>query len=170
MTPVSTHANYATSTAASASQLSETNEVLEYFEHPSGGCQALERHLERVKLPVRERVTCPLNPCSAILEISQLAGLPEGAASAGVAKGIGVVHGSPLMVIETDASVKGDAYFPWTEKKSLRGRAQDMSLSCQLGRAHLQIGRIFSPKSGASKGSSPEGRVCRPPRYFKSPR
>lgn len=134
-TPASTHANFAANAAASALQLAEINDVLESFALPGGGGKALERHLARGKLPVRERVAGLLDPGSPFLELSQLSGLHEGAACAGVVTGIGLVHGSPVMVVANDATVKGGAYFPSTVKKHLR--AQDIAASCRLPCAYL---------------------------------
>src|SRR5919109_2380842 len=61
-----------------------------------GGEKALERHRSRGKLPARERVDRLLDPGSAFLELSALAGwdVYEGQApSAGIVTGVGVSQG-----------------------------------------------------------------------------
>jgi acetyl-CoA carboxylase carboxyltransferase component len=100
-----------------------------------GGEEAVRRHREQGKLPVRERIDKLLDPGSPFLEIGALAadGLYEGAApAAGLVTGIGRVRGREVMVVANDATVKGGTYFPLTVKKHLRGQeiAQQNRLPC----------------------------------------
>ena len=100
-----------------------------------GGEEAVRRHREQGKLPVRERIDKLLDQGSPFLEIGALAadGLYDGAApAAGLVTGIGRVRGREVMVIANDATVKGGTYFPLTVKKHLRGQeiAQQNRLPC----------------------------------------
>src|SRR5581483_2811802 len=100
-----------------------------------GGPDAMRRHRERGKLPVRERIDRLIDPGSPFLELSPLAadGLYEGEAPcAGIVTGIGAVQGRPVMVVANDATVKGGTYFPITVKKHLRAQevAEQNCLPC----------------------------------------
>src|SRR5690242_7722047 len=98
-----------------------------------GGEKARTKHTERGKLLPRGRVRALLDPGSPFLEFSPLAahGMYDGAAPcAGVIAGIGRVHGSEVVVVANDATVKGGTYFPMTVKKHLR--AQEIALENHL--------------------------------------
>ena len=100
-----------------------------------GGEEAVRRHREQGKLPVRERVDKLLDPGTPFLEIGALAadGMYEGKApAAGLVTGIGRVRGREVMVVANDATVKGGTYFPLTVKKHLRAQeiAQQNRLPC----------------------------------------
>ena len=65
----------------------------------AGDAEAIARHRERGKLPVRERIDRLLDPGAAFLELSPLAadGLHDGEApGAGIVTGIGPVEGTPV--------------------------------------------------------------------------
>ena len=103
-----------------------------------GGDTARERHLSRGKMLPRDRITGLLDAGSWFLEVGAVAahGLYDGAApAAGVVAGIGLVHGREVMVICSDATVKGGTYFPLTVKKHLR--AQEIAEQCQLHCVYL---------------------------------
>lgn len=75
-----------------------------------GGEKLRARHVERGKIPVRERIDHLVDPLSPFLELSPLAAwgqyknqLP----AAGIVTGIGVVAGISCMIIANDATVKG---------------------------------------------------------------
>ena len=55
-----------------------------------------------------------------------------GAPAAGVITGIGRIHGSEVVVVANDATVKGGTYFPMTVKKHLRAQeiARENHLPC----------------------------------------
>jgi acetyl-CoA carboxylase carboxyltransferase component len=98
-----------------------------------GGARALERHRSRGKLTARERVDRVVDPGSAFLELNALAawGLyDDGAPSAGIVTGVGVVEGRTCVVVANDATVKGGSYYPLTVKKHLR--AQEVALQNRL--------------------------------------
>ncbi|RYD14756.1 MAG: methylcrotonoyl-CoA carboxylase [Lysobacteraceae bacterium] len=112
-----------------------------------GGDKARAKHTERGKLLPRERIRALLDPGSPFLELSPLAahGLYDGAAPcAGLITGIGRVHGTEVLVIANDATVKGGTYFPMTVKKHLR--AQEVALENRLPCVYLvDSGGAFLP-------------------------
>jgi len=112
-----------------------------------GGEKARAKHTERGKLLPRERIRALLDPGSPFLELSPLAahGLYDDAAPcAGVITGIGRVHGTEVLVIANDATVKGGTYFPMTVKKHLR--AQEVALENRLPCLYLvDSGGAFLP-------------------------
>jgi 3-methylcrotonyl-CoA carboxylase beta subunit len=141
-----------------------------------GGEVAMKRHVGRGKLPVRERIEGLLDPGSPFLELSGLAAhgmYSDAAPAAGIVCGIGRVHGSEVMVIANDATVKGGTYFPITVKKHLRAQriAQENRLACvylvDSGGAFLPLqaevfpdrehfGRIFFNQAEMSAAGIPQ--------------
>jgi acetyl-CoA carboxylase carboxyltransferase component len=100
-----------------------------------GGEKAVERHRSRGKLPARERVDLLVDPGTAFLELNALAAwemYDDGAPSAGIVTGIGVVEGRECVIVANDATVKGGSYFPLTVKKHLRAQevAEQNRLPC----------------------------------------
>ncbi|AWV07572.1 carboxyl transferase domain-containing protein [Marilutibacter maris] len=100
-----------------------------------GGDKARDKHTERGKLLVRDRITALLDPGSPFLEIAPLAAeeMYDGAApAAGMVCGIGRVMGQEVVVVANDATVKGGTYFPMTVKKHLRAQeiARENNLPC----------------------------------------
>jgi 3-methylcrotonyl-CoA carboxylase beta subunit len=91
-----------------------------------GGPEAAhERHRQRGRIPVRERIALLLDAGSPFLEIGELAGegLYEGVApGAGIVTGAGLVSGRACMVIANDATVKGGTYFGMTCRKHVRAQ------------------------------------------------
>jgi acetyl-CoA carboxylase carboxyltransferase component len=112
-----------------------------------GDDQAIARHRERGKLPVRERIDRLIDPGSAFLEFSTLAatGLyDDDAPGAGIVTGIGQVEGVTCVVVANDATVKGGTYYPMTVKKHLR--AQEIALENRLPCLYLvDSGGAFLP-------------------------
>ncbi|MEW9623834.1 carboxyl transferase domain-containing protein [Rhodanobacter geophilus] len=112
-----------------------------------GGAKAREKHVARGKLLPRERIRALLDPGSPFLELSPLAahGMYDDAApAAGIITGIGRVHGTEVVVIANDATVKGGTYFPMTVKKHLR--AQEVALENRLPCVYLvDSGGAFLP-------------------------
>lgn len=100
-----------------------------------GGEKAVALHRGRHKLLARERIDALVDPGSPFLELSSLAAYDmydNDAPSAGMVTGIGVVHGSEVMIVANDATVKGGTYFPLTVKKHLRAQeiANENRLPC----------------------------------------
>lgn len=91
-----------------------------------GGEKYQQRHVERGKLLVHDRIDRLIDPGSAFLEFSQLAAhevYEDTVASAGIITGIGRVSGTECIIIANDATVKGGSYYPLTVKKQLRAQA-----------------------------------------------
>ncbi len=86
-----------------------------------GGERAIERHHKRDKLLARERIELLIDPGSAFLELSPLAGWgSDFTVGASVITGIGVVEGVECLITANDPTVKGGASNPWTLKKGFR--------------------------------------------------
>ncbi|KAJ4394916.1 Methylcrotonoyl-CoA carboxylase beta chain, mitochondrial [Didymella pomorum] len=102
-----------------------------------GGPQkARDKHLQRGKMLVRDRITALIDPGTPFLELSQMAGHEvypgEDTPAAGIVTGIGTVNGVQCMVVANDSTVKGGTYYPLTVKKHLRAQAiaQENRLPC----------------------------------------
>src|SRR5690349_10879658 len=112
-----------------------------------GDERSIERHRERGKLPVRERIDRLLDAGSPFLELSPLAanGLyDDDAPGAGIVTGIGRVEGTTCVIVANDATVKGGTYYPMTVKKHLR--AQEIALENRLPCIYLvDSGGAFLP-------------------------
>jgi acetyl-CoA carboxylase carboxyltransferase component len=86
-----------------------------------GGEKYVERHHARGKLLPRERIELLVDPGSAFLELSPLAGWgSDFTVGASVVTGIGVVEGVECLITANDPTVKGGASNPWTVKKIFR--------------------------------------------------
>src|SRR3954469_12287961 len=101
----------------------------------AGDERSIDRHRERGKLPVRERIDHLIDPGSPFLELSPLAAngmYDDDAPGAGMVTGIGRVEGTDVVIVANDATAKGGTYFPLTVKKHLRAQeiAQQNRLPC----------------------------------------
>jgi acetyl-CoA carboxylase carboxyltransferase component len=86
-----------------------------------GGERYVERHRARGKLTARERIELLVDPGSAFLELSPLAGWgSDFTVGASVITGIGVIEGVECLITANDPTVKGGASNPWTVKKIFR--------------------------------------------------
>jgi acyl-CoA carboxylase subunit beta len=86
-----------------------------------GGEKYVDRHHSRGKLLPRERIELLVDPGSAFLELSPLAGWgTDFAVGASLVTGIGVVEGVECLITANDPTVKGGASNPWTVKKGFR--------------------------------------------------
>ncbi|MDQ6934139.1 MAG: acyl-CoA carboxylase subunit beta [Actinomycetota bacterium] len=86
-----------------------------------GGEKYVDRHHARGKLLPRERIELLIDPASAFLELSPLAGWGSNfTVGASVVTGIGVIEGVECMITANDPTVKGGASNPWTVKKIFR--------------------------------------------------
>lgn len=102
-----------------------------------GGPQkARDKHIQRGKMLVRDRITALIDPGTSFLELSQMAGYNvydgEDVPAGGIVTGIGTVSGVQCMVVANDSTVKGGTYYPITVKKHLRAQAiaQENRLPC----------------------------------------
>src|SRR5712692_8345728 len=109
--------------------------------------QSRERHVERGKLLVRDRVKQLLDNGSPFLELSMLAAYAMyggDAPAASIITGIGRIHGRETVVVANDATVKGGTYYPMTVKKHLR--AQEIAIENRLPCVYLvDSGGAFLP-------------------------
>src|SRR5256885_9697690 len=74
-----------------------------------GGEAAVERHKERGKMFVRERIDAVIDPDTPFLEFSALAAngmYDDEAPCAGLVTGMGMIHGHQTMIVANDATVK----------------------------------------------------------------
>jgi 3-methylcrotonyl-CoA carboxylase beta subunit len=112
-----------------------------------GGERSTQRHIERGKLPARERIERLADPGAPFLEVAPLAAeemYGGDAPAAGVVAGVAVVEGRRCLVIANDATVKGGTYYPMTVKKHLR--AQEVALENRLPCIYLvDSGGAFLP-------------------------
>lgn len=100
-----------------------------------GGVSNVEKHRSRGKLFVRDRIDHLIDPETAFLEFSTLAGdgLYDGdTPCAGMVTGIGQIEGRTCVIVANDATVKGGTYYPITVKKHLRAQeiAEENHLPC----------------------------------------
>lgn len=98
-----------------------------------GGEKMVKRHHERGKILVRDRIDLLVDPGTAFMELTPLAGyglyenqLP----AAGIVTGVGTVRGTNCMIIANDATVKGGSFYRETVKKHIR--AQDIAFENRL--------------------------------------
>ncbi len=142
-----------------------------------GGNQiAIQKHVQRGKLLVRDRISLLLDSDSPFLELSQFAAYqvyPDNLPAAGIITGIGRICDRECMIIANDATVKGGCYFPLTAKKHLRAQeiAETNHLPCiylvDSGGAYLPMqdevfadrdhfGRIFFNQANMSAKGIPQ--------------
>ena len=98
----------------------------------------VQRHRDRGKIPVRERIDLLIDPFSPFLELSPLAawGLYDNAVpGAGLVTGIGTIRGVICMIIANDATTKGGSFFKETIRKHVR--AQDIAFENRLPVVYL---------------------------------
>ena len=144
--------------------------------HAGGGDAAQQKHTDRGKMLVRDRIAELLDPGAPFLELSQLAGYnvyDEQVPAAGVITGIGRVSGQECVIVANDATVKGGSYYPLTVKKHLRAQeiAEHNHLPCiylvDSGGANLprqdevfpdrdHFGRIFFNQANLSAKNIPQ--------------
>lgn len=101
-----------------------------------GGQKQIDRLAKQGKKPVRQLIKQLIDPGAEFLELSRGAGFGinyesvRDVPSAGLATGIGKIHGNWAMIIANDSRVKAGAYYPINCKKHLR--AQDIADQCGI--------------------------------------
>jgi len=101
-----------------------------------GGQEQIDRLTKQGKKPIRQLIKQLIDPNTEFLELSRGAGFginyetAMDVPSAGLATGLGKVHGNWVVVIANDSRVKAGAYYPINCKKHLR--AQDIANQCGL--------------------------------------
>jgi len=127
-----------------------------------------ERDVKRLrkqnKLLVRERIDLLLDPGTPFLELSTLGAnmAHEGTVpSAGVVSGVGIVSGREVMVMASDSSIKGGAWYPLTVKKMVR--TLDIAIENHLPMVHLvdAAGAFLPLQSGLFPDRYMAGRMFR---------
>lgn len=116
------------------------------------------------KLLVRERLERLMDTDAPFLELSTLAANMEYGGTvpgAGVVAGIGIVKGREVMVLASDSSIKGGAWYPLTVKKMVR--ALDIALENRLPMVHLvdAAGAFLPLQSGLFPDRYMAGRIFR---------
>ncbi len=110
--------------------------------------KAKERHLERGKLLVRDRIELLLDKNTPFLELSAMAACDQYEnqfPSAGIVTGIGVIHGRECIIVANDATVKGGTYIKETIKKHIR--AQEIAMENHLPCIYMvDSGGVFLPE------------------------
>lgn len=126
--------------------VSEFREKLEKIKL-GGPEKSRQRHIDRSKLLVRDRINKLCDKNTPFLETSAFAACDmydNMAPSAGIITGIGVIKGRECMIVANDATVKGGTYFPMTIKKHVR--AQEIAMENRLPCIYLvDSGGIFLP-------------------------
>ena len=108
------------------------------------------KHLARNKLLPRDRIAALIDPGTAFMEFSMLAGhdmygkdkVPAG----GIISGIGVVNGVKCVIIANDSTVKGGTYFPITVRKHLRAQEIAIKTNCPVSTWLILAVLIFHTK------------------------
>jgi len=110
--------------------------------------KVINKHRERGKLLVRERIDLLVDPQTAFLELSPFAAWDQYEntfPSAGIVTGIGIISGRECMIVANDATVKGGTYVRETIKKHIR--AQEIACKNKLPCIYLvDSGGIFLPE------------------------
>lgn len=113
-----------------------------------GRPEIVARHRKRGKLLVRERIDLLVDPGTAFLEFSSLAAWGQYGSElpgAGIVTGIGIVRGSPCVIIANDATVKGGSFYHETVKKHIR--AQEIAAENRLPCIYLvDCGGAYLPE------------------------
>jgi acyl-CoA carboxylase subunit beta len=108
--------------AAMLSRLDELEELLASG-RGGGGPKYVERHRQRGKLLVRERIELLLDRDSPFLELQPLIGFGTDYHVGGsLVTGIGVVNGVECVVSGNDATIRGGTNNPFTLRKALRAQ------------------------------------------------
>ncbi|WP_022667672.1 acyl-CoA carboxylase subunit beta [Desulfospira joergensenii] len=124
----------------------------------------VNRLREQNKLLVRERIDLLLDPGTPFLELSSLAAnmayggkVPSG----GVVSGIGMVCGREVLIMASDSSIKGGAWYPLTVKKMVR--TLDIAMENHLPVVHLvdAAGAFLPLQSGLFPDRHMAGRMFR---------
>ena len=152
-----------------------------------GSESARQKHLDRGKLLVRDRVDRLLDPGSPFLELNPLAAFgmygPDGSdgdeyavPAASIVTGIGRINGRECVVVANDATVKGGTYYPMTVKKHLRAQQVAPTTSCRASTSSTPAAPSCrcrtrcSPTASTSAGSSSTRPTSRRAASRRSPR
>jgi 3-methylcrotonyl-CoA carboxylase beta subunit len=136
-----------------------------------GGQEQIDRLLKQGKKPVRQLIGQLIDTGTDFFELSRGAGFginyesTKDVPSAGLATGLGKVHGNWVMVIANDSRVKAGAYYPINTKKHLR--AQDIADEAGIPCVYIadSAGGFLPMQAGVFPGKGQFGRffhnMCR---------
>ena len=132
--------------------------------HNPGGLEQIDRLKKQGKKPVRELIAQLIDPGTEFMELSRGAGFgvnyetTKDVPSAGLATGLGKVHGNWVMVIGNDSRVKAGAYYPINTKKHLR--AQDIAAEAGIPCVYItdSAGGFLPMQAGVFPGRGQFGR------------
>lgn len=109
--------------------------------------KAREKHLQRGKMLVRDRIKTLCDKDTPFMEVMPFAAYDmydNDAPCAGIVTGVGVINGRECMIVANDATVKGGTYYPITVKKHVR--AQEIAMENRLPCVYLvDSGGVFLP-------------------------
>lgn len=115
-----------------------------------GGPDKIAKLHKQGKLSARERITRLCDAGSPFLEIGLLVAYDQydgQAPGAGVVTGLGIVHGTDVVIVANDATVKAGSWWPETIKKILR--AQEIAMRCRIPIIYLvDSGGVNLPYQG----------------------
>jgi len=127
--------------------------------------RSIDRHHDRGKIMVRDRIDLVTDNNTPFLEFSTLSAFgqyDDEAPGAGIVTGIGVIHGVPWVFIANDATVKGGSLLPVSIKKHVR--AQEIAEENRLGVIYLVDSggacKAFPNCPSYSAGAPPEAPMC----------
>jgi len=131
------------------------------FERPE---RDIARLRKQKKLLVRERIDLLLDPGTPFLELSTLAAnmAYDGTVpSAGLVSGVGIVSGREVLVMASDSSINGGAWYPLTVKKMVR--TLDVAIENRIPMVHLvdAAGAFLPLQSGLFPDRYMAGRIFR---------
>jgi len=129
-----TFRSYARHNRRLAAELHEHQRLARY-QRPDRDVRRLRR---QGKLLVHERIDLLLDKGAPFLELSTLAAnrsYDGKVPGAGLVSGIGIVNGREVLVMASDSSIKGGAWFPLTVKKMVR--TTDIAIENHLPMIHL---------------------------------
>jgi len=142
-------------------ELSAEIRVLEDRLRQGGGPDKIEKQHAQGKLTARERVAGLCDQGARFIELGLLVAYDQydgQAPAAGVVTGLGLVHGSPVVIVANDATVKAGSWWPETIRKILR--AQEVAMRCRIPIVYLvdsagvnlpYQGGVFPGQYGASR-------------------
>ena len=124
----------------------------------------VERLRRQNKLLVHERIDLLLDKGTPFLELSTLAAnrsYDGKVPGAGLVSGIGIVNGREVLVMASDSSIKGGAWFPLTVKKMVR--TTDIAIENHVPMVHLvdAAGAFLPLQSDLFADSNMAGRLFR---------
>ena len=115
-----TSSTYLANLEVQSAAVAALNEQLELVA-AGGGDRYVQRHHERGKLLVRERIELLLDRDAPFMELSALAAWgTEFNVGAAIVTGVGIVSGVECMIIAHDPTVRGGTMNPYTLRKNLR--------------------------------------------------